>query len=1075
MIPQPKIDIAQLAHRLERQALEGETAPAAPIWGQLETGVWLRVLGQARFWQPDPELGEIATRYEQHLEDLITGFHGIGLTFSLLLVGSRNAIQVYVGLDGPGADGLLRDALIGTFPGITLAEEPLLHLGREMQQVGLFNHAGRLTGVPTLKSGAGSPTESQPRAKSETAAPRPAGGSQQIERLLRALYGQSWGYLVRAIPLPDQQARQYMAQLLNEIGLAASQMKYQMQKVRQAMYSRVQNVQEGETESVSGEVVSRLSEYGVELLEKELARYKRGRSLGMWSADVHFFATEAATLARLGALLRAIFAGDESVPEPVRVFNCGPSQRPPQFFSTRLHSAEVATLAQLPRLEFPGYSVSDYARFDVDLPAAYAATAAPNTPADPLINVGKVLDGGRPTNDWFVVKRSDFAKHGLIAGVTGSGKTNTVFYLLDKLWNQGKAGVPFLVIEPAKTEYRDLLRHGELAGQLRIYTLGDERVAPLRLNPFEFEIYDANNRIPVQTHIDYLKSVFNAAFILYAPMPYVLEMCLHEIYEDKGWDLTTGQNRRLPPALRGKERDYPVFPTLTDLYLKIDEVVDGLGYDVKLEQDIKASLKTRVGSLRLGGKGLMLDVGHSVPMSDLLSRPTILELEQIGNDDEKAFVIGLILTRLYEYRRVQARLMDRLPPLQHVTVFEEAHRLLKNVPTEVPTEGANTKGQAVETFANMLSEIRAYGQGVLIAEQIPTKLTPDAIKNTNLKIMQRIVAEDDRDTMGGAMNLTEAQKRQVTALRTGQAVVYAEGADRPYLLQIIPHQAKKRDATRVKDADVRQQMTAVTGSALYDPVPDWSRYLPGESGRNSELRDAAVQLIDHPDFAERFNRFFLSLVGDPDQAARRYWPEIRHFQRQLFPKTSDEVSLAVAVMVYALYRFFQRRSAQYELTYDISENLRQSLLAVLADIARQSDGSQAKIEELTVRHRPELLKFQKIYRHWWSKKKPGPFAGCPPCKSKCLYRYEVAPLTRDQALEKNFVAAIRDAPDDDAMWQQLTDTALDAARQIVYPDLIPIWHGVALCYVAQMGSSLEFSTDNQIKLTRNAAQELQKA
>jgi hypothetical protein len=211
-----------------------------------------------------------------------------------------------------------------------------------------------------------------------------------------------------------------------------------------------------------------------------------------------------------------------------------------------------------------------------------------------------------------------------------------------------------------------LLRNGRFEGQLRVYTLGDERFAPFRLNPFEFEIHDARNRIPVQTHIDYLKSVFNAAFVLYAPMPYVLEMCLHEIYEDRGWDLTTGQNRRLPANLRGRKADYPVFPTLTDLYLKIDDVVDRLGYDVKLERDIKASLKARIGSLRLGGKGLMLDVSHSIPMSSLLAQPTILELEQIGNDDEKAFIIGLILTRLYEYRRVQARQHDSLPKLQHV-------------------------------------------------------------------------------------------------------------------------------------------------------------------------------------------------------------------------------------------------------------------------------------------------------------------------------------------------------------------------------------------------------------------------
>lgn len=1072
MIPQPKIDVAQLTARLERQILEGETPPANPIWGQLETGHWLRVLGQSRFWSPDPELGDEPPRYEQHMEDLITGFHGTGSAVSYLIVGSRNDVQVYIGLDGPQAETLLRDTLTGMFPGIRLAEQPIARLGQTMNLVGLFKHLGRLTGIPTLKSSAGAGAGENKSTDRQIGIPRSSTGHvQQIERLLRALYGQSWGYLVRATPVVEAEVRQRLSQTLHEIGQAASQMKWQVQQVQQTMRNVRDNVQQGETVSVSGELVDRLSEYGVELLEQEMVRLRRGQALGMWQVDVHYFAAEATTLGRAGALLRAIFAGDDSTPEPVRSFQCGPSQRPSAFFTTRLHSAELATLTQLPRQEFPGYSLTDYARFDVDLPLETVGVAPSQ---DNIINIGLVLDGGQPTQDWFILKRDDFAKHGLIAGVTGSGKTNTVFYLLDKLWNNGQNGVPFLVIEPAKTEYRDLLRNGRFEGHLRVYTLGDERFAPLRLNPFEFEIHDVYNRIPVQTHIDYLKSVFNAAFILYAPMPYVLEMCLYEIYEDRGWDLTTGQNRRLPDILRGQENLYPVFPTLTDLYLKIDEVVDRLGYDVKLERDIKASLKTRIGSLRLGGKGLMLDVAHSIPMSMLLSQPTILELEQIGNDDEKAFIIGMILTRLYEYRRVQARQQDSLPKLQHVTVFEEAHRLLKNINTEVGTEDANTKGQAVETFANMLAEIRAYGQGVLIAEQIPTKLTPDAIKNTNLKIMQRIVAEDDRNIMGGAMNLTEAQERQVTALHTGQAVVYAEGADRPYLLKIPRHQGKQDNKTRVKDSTIKNQMSALMAGKFYDPVPDWSNYLPSDLARDSEIRDMALAIVSHPEFGERFNRYFLGLVIDSDQAVKQYWPVLRHFQRQQFPRLKEDIeretAVAIAIMIYATHQHFQKRGAQYNFTYDVSENLRQTLLAVLADVAQHAD--QGKLGELAARHRSALQKFQKMYQHWWQVNGPGPFAGCITCRAKCLYRYEVSPLTRDQALERNFVKAIQETTSDAVMWQKLSQVTLDAARRVIHKGLAGAQRDTAICYTAQMGTTLEFSRDSQVKLAQNVARTL---
>jgi hypothetical protein len=203
--------------------------------------------------------------------------------------------------------------------------------------------------------------------------------------------------------------------------------------------------------------------------------------------------------------------------------------------------------------------------------------------------------------------------------------------------------------------------------------------------------------------------------------------------------------------------------------------------------DVQAALKARVNSLRIGGKGLMLDSRVSLSEQDLFRHPTILELKQFVNDEEKAFVIGLLMVRLYEYYEGRSRL-NRSPGhngLGHITLIEEAHRLLKNVNTESSgEESANPKGKAVETFANILSEIRAYGEGVLIAEQIPVKLTPDAIKNTNLKIVQRMVAADDREVMGETINLTETQKKFITTMQVGEALAYSEGLHKPLLIQI---------------------------------------------------------------------------------------------------------------------------------------------------------------------------------------------------------------------------------------------------------------------------------------------------
>ena len=122
--------------------------------------------------------------------------------------------------------------------------------------------------------------------------------------------------------------------------------------------------------------------------------------------------------------------------------------------------------------------------------------------------------------------------------------------------------------------------------------------------------------------------------------------------------------------------------------------------------------------------------------------------------------------------------------LSHVLLIEEAHRLLKNVSTSQGGEGANPQGKAVEFFCNMLAEIRSYGQGFLISDQMPTKLAPDVLKNTNLKICHRIVTKEDRELLGSSMNMTSDQVESISMFNTGYAAIYSEGDSRPQLVKL---------------------------------------------------------------------------------------------------------------------------------------------------------------------------------------------------------------------------------------------------------------------------------------------------
>ena len=211
-------------------------------------------------------------------------------------------------------------------------------------------------------------------------------------------------------------------------------------------------------------------------------------------------------------------------------------------------------------------------------------------------------------------------------------------------------------------------------------------------------------------------------------------------------------------------------------------VVDEIGYGREVADNVRGFVTVRIGSLRLGTTGRFLDGGHPLDFSALLENNVVLEIEDAGDDHDMAFLMGAVLIRLTEH----LRLRHRAEPagqvrLQHLTVIEEAHRLLRLPP---PGTGNGPAAQAVEMFAGLLAEVRAYGEGLIIAEQIPAKLIPDAIKNTAVKICHRLPAADDRDTVGATMNLRPDQSEYLVSLVPGEAAVHADGMDYPLLARM---------------------------------------------------------------------------------------------------------------------------------------------------------------------------------------------------------------------------------------------------------------------------------------------------
>ena len=456
----------------------------------------------------------------------------------------------------------------------------------------------------------------------------------------------------------------------------------------------------------------------------------------------------------------------------------------------------LLALARPPARELPGIRLVTPHRFDV----------TPENSDDGGIPLGAVLDEAYRSAGPFTVPRATLNRHAFICGATGSGKSQTMRTLLEALSREDDP-VPWLVIEPAKAEYARMA--GRLAGvrDVTVIRPGDPDVAPASLNPLEPE-----PGFPLQSHADLVRALFLAAFEANEPFPQVLSRALTQVYTDAGWNLVTGKPRPgTKPKFHSDDKDQSVvgrYPTLGELQHTTQNIVERIGYGKEVTADVRGFVDVRMGSLREGTPGRFFEGGHPLDIAKLLSCNVVLELEDITNDQDKAFLIGAVLMRIVEHLRVRHG-HDDVSGLRHVTVVEEAHRLLKNV-------ALGPAAAAVELFASLLAEIRAYGEGVVVVEQIPSKILPDVIKNSALKVMHRLPALDDRGVVGGTINLTPEQSELVVSFPPGVAAAAVDGMDRPVMLRVPAGEQAEDESLAVKDPPLRGSRSGLCDLDCHD-------------------------------------------------------------------------------------------------------------------------------------------------------------------------------------------------------------------------------------------------------------------
>jgi len=544
-----------------------------------------------------------------------------------------------------------------------------------------------------------------------------------------------------------------------------------------------------ESESVGLEHLNANAEACEAMLRRYLGRLESARVTGWWLAAVHLATETSSGLQRAQAALRSIWSGDQTVLEPfnaisppaavlrramqrgavVELPGSTPGTHPfgdvCNTLATCVTSEELAMLIRPPYGEIAGIPVSHSVSFPQSLPHRDGER----------ISLGNMYAGDRsiaPLN----LSLDAINRHVFVAGMTGYGKTNCCKSILLQSWE--KFGIPFLVIEPAKTEYRQLANHPSLRGKLNVFSIGMGSGTPLRMNPLS--IPDGAH---AGHHIDLMKEVFNASFpSMGMGLSYILEDALTDVYRQRGWTLRGSENEWLGPTSTLDERA-SLMPTLADLDAQVDVVMKRKSYAGEIQQNLSAALHSRLRSLSHGAKGDVFGSRRSTPSRLLFDSPAIVELEGLKHAEEKAFVMAVLFILLCQYTEQRAASQSSRG-LRHITLIEEAHRLLSSSASGGAPDTGNPRGKALEMFADLIAEVRARGEGIVIADQSPGKLIDDVIRNTSVKIMHRLNHPGDRRIARESLTISEEQGVHLNSLEKGFAVAHAEEWESAVLMKM---------------------------------------------------------------------------------------------------------------------------------------------------------------------------------------------------------------------------------------------------------------------------------------------------
>ena len=558
-------------------------------------------------------------------------------------------------------------------------------------------------------------------------------------------------------------------------------------------------ISKGETQGISIQFMKK-NRHVQELLEKlelYLKWLNKCENFGMFNCCTYIISGSASTNLLVSSQYQAILQGEGKRNQPI-AFNTWTKENNIDIVRDSLmhmmhpsakrgnieispamliSSKELSRQMILPQESVVGVSVMEYAAFGKEVVRKSPIRSGK------IIKIGSVFHMGKTNyNQPVFLDIQSLAAHTFIAGTNGAGKSNTIFSILEKLL---ESGIPFMVIEPAKGEYKNVFGN-EI--NVRVFGTNKQKTPLLRINPFWF-----NEDINIKEHIARLMDVFNASWPMYAAMPSILNASIENAYRACGWNLNTSK------CMKNR-----IFPTVKDVQKALNEKMESTAFSDEVRGNYIGALSSRLESLT---NGIYADIFSGADIGDrlLFESNVLIDLSRAGSSEISAMIMGVLLIRLREYRMSEGAINH---PLRHVTVLEEAHHLLRKTSMEQSGEESNIMGKSVEMISNAIAEMRSYGDGFIIADQSPGLLDMSVLRNTNTKILMRLPEGGDRDIVANTIGLSQKQTYELSRLKTGICAIYQKDWLETVLCQVdlAKHEEKLYSYKQKNDEeDLRHQ------------------------------------------------------------------------------------------------------------------------------------------------------------------------------------------------------------------------------------------------------------------------------